>query len=85
MVYARPPPEWQPETLDPNKGTVIWKLQESLYGLRSPPRRWLDQMEQILRKCGFVPNLPVDTRNEASIIRIPRGRPVVGWNTPDHQ
>ena len=49
VVHARPPPEWQPETLDPNKGTVIWKLQESLYGLRSPPRRWLDQMEQILR------------------------------------
>ena len=23
VVYARPPPEWQPETLDPNKGTVI--------------------------------------------------------------
>ena len=33
VEYARPPPEWQPETLDPNKGTVIWKLQESLYGL----------------------------------------------------
>ena len=31
--YARPPPEWQPETLDHHKGTVIWKLQESLYGL----------------------------------------------------
>ena len=40
VVYARPPPEWQPETLDPNKGTVIWKLQESLCGLRSAPRRW---------------------------------------------
>ena len=38
--YARPPPEWQPETLDPKKGTVIWKLQESLHGLRSAPRRW---------------------------------------------
>ena len=23
VVYAKPPPEWQPETLDPNKGTVI--------------------------------------------------------------
>ena len=35
MVFARPPPEWQLETLDPSKGTVIWKLQESLCGLRS--------------------------------------------------
>ena len=28
VVYARPPPERQPETLDPNRGTVVWKLQE---------------------------------------------------------
>ena len=28
VVYARPPPERQPETLDPSKGTVIWKLQK---------------------------------------------------------
>ena len=54
VVHAKPPPEWQPETLDPCKGTVIWKLQKSLYGLRSAPRRWQDHLEQILRKCGFV-------------------------------
>ena len=54
VEYARPPPEWQ---LDPNKGTVIWKLQERLYGLRSAPRRWQDHREQILRKCGFVQNI----------------------------
>ena len=36
VVYARPPLEWQPETLDPSKGTVIWKVQ-SLYVLRSAP------------------------------------------------
>ena len=35
VVFARPPFEWQLETLDPSKGTVIWKLQKSLYGLRS--------------------------------------------------
>ena len=57
FVYARPPPEWQPETLDPNKGTVIWKLQKSLHGLRSASRRWQDHLEQILRKFGFVPNM----------------------------
>ena len=45
VVYAKPPPEWQPETLDPSKGTVIWKLQKSLYGLRSAPRRWQDHLE----------------------------------------
>ena len=33
VVYARPSPEWQAETLDPNKRTVIWKLQKSWYGL----------------------------------------------------
>ena len=57
VVYARPPPEWQPESLDPNKGTVIWKLQKSLYGLRSAPRRWQDHLQEILRKCGFVSNM----------------------------
>ena len=57
VVYARPPLEWQPETLDPSKGTVIWKLQKSLYGLRSAPRRWQDHLEEILRKRGFVANM----------------------------
>ena len=81
VVYAKRPPEWQPETLDPSKGTVTWKLQTSLYGLRSAPRRWHDHLEQILRKCGFVPNM-LDTclwtHDEASVTRIPRGGPVVG-------
>ena len=57
VVYAKPPPEWQAESLDPSKGTVIWKLQKSLYGLRSAPRRCEDHVEQILRKCGFVPKM----------------------------
>ena len=35
VVFARPPFEWQLETLDPSKGTVIWKLQKSLCVLRS--------------------------------------------------
>ena len=26
VVYAKPPPEWQPETLDPSTGTVIWQI-----------------------------------------------------------
>ena len=56
VVYARPPFERQPETLDP-KGTVVWKLQKSLYGLRSAPRRWQDHLAQIFRKCGFVTNV----------------------------
>ena len=56
VEYAKPPPsEWQLETLDPSKGTVIWKRQKSLHGLRSAPRRGQDHLEQILRKCGFVP------------------------------
>ena len=54
VVCVRPPPESQPETLDPSKGTVIWKLQKSLCVLRSAPRRWHDHLEDILRKCGFV-------------------------------
>ena len=47
VVNAKPPPEMQPETLDPSKGTVIWKLQKSLCGLRRAPRRWQDHLEQI--------------------------------------
>ena len=58
MVHAKPAPEWQPETLDPSKGTVIWKLQKSLHGLRGALRRWQDHLEQILRKFGFVPIMP---------------------------
>ena len=57
VVYARPFPEWQPEKLDPNKDTVIWTLQKSLYGLRSAPRRWQEHLEDILSKCGFVANM----------------------------
>ena len=34
--------------------------EKSLYGLRSAPRRWRDQLENILTKCGFTPNM-VDT------------------------
>ena len=82
VVYAKPPPEWQPETMDPSKGTVIWKLQKSC-GLRSAPRRWLgsgaDPQEVwassrtcLILACGLI-------------TRIPRGRHVVGWNAPDHQ
>ena len=37
MVYA----DWQPETLDPSKGTVT----ERVHGLRSAPRRWQDRLE----------------------------------------
>ena len=55
--HAKPPPEWQPETLDLSKRTVIWKLQKSLYCLRNAPRRWHDHLEQILKKCGFVPTM----------------------------
>ena len=73
VVYARPPPEWQPETLDPNKGTVIWKLLKSLFGLRGAPRRWQDHLEQILRKCGFDQNM-LDTclwaHDEASTAHV---------------
>ena len=57
VAYAGPPPEWQPEKFDPNKDTVIWKLQKSLYALRSAPRRWQDHLEEILKKCGFVANI----------------------------
>ena len=57
VVYARPPPEWQPGTLDPSKDTVIWKVQKRLYGLRSAQRSWQDHLEEILRKCGVVTNM----------------------------
>ena len=40
VKYAKTP-RVTPETLDPSKGTVIWKLQENLSGLRSAPRRWI--------------------------------------------
>ena len=38
----------------PAKGTLIWKLQTSLDGLRSAPTHWQDHLEQILRKCSGV-------------------------------
>ena len=31
VVYAKPPHEWQPETLDPSKGTMIWKLHKKSF------------------------------------------------------
>ena len=54
VVHAKPPPKWQPETLDPSKGRVILKHQKSLCGLRSRPRRWQDHLEQIPRMCGWT-------------------------------
>ena len=42
---------------DNSWGTVIWKLQKSLYLLRSAPRCWQDHLGDILRKCGFVSNM----------------------------
>ena len=36
---------------------MVWILQKSLHGLRGAPRRWQDHLEQILKKCGFVPNM----------------------------
>ena len=78
VVYAKPPTEWQPETLDPSKGTVIWKLQKSLYGfekrtetLAGPSRA--DPQEVRLRP-EHAGHLLVYTHDEASITRIPHGR-----------
>ena len=89
VVYARPPREWQPETLDPNKGTVIWKLQKK--------SAWsAERTETLARPSGADPqkvrlcpeharHLPVDTHDEARITRVSRGRLAAGWNAPDHQ
>ena len=57
VVNARPSPEWKPDSLDHSKGAVIWKLQKSLYGLRSAPRRWQDHLENFLKECAFTPNM----------------------------
>ena len=73
------PLEWQPETLDPIKGTVIWKLQKSLCGLRSAPRRWQDHLELVLSKCGVVPNMldtclwTRTTKRVSLVVHVPRG------------
>ena len=89
VVYANPPPEWQPETLEPSKGTVILATTvKSLWPekrtetLARPSRA--DPQEVRLRP-EHAGHLPVDTHDEASITRIPRGRLVVGWNAPDNQ
>ena len=55
VVYAKSPPEWQPETRDPSKGTVIWKLQKKVSGAHRDAGRTIWQ--PILGKCGFVPNM----------------------------
>ena len=34
----------------------VWKLENSLYGLRSDPKRWLERLENILTQAGFVSN-----------------------------
>ena len=31
VVYAKPPHEWQPETLDPSKGSMIWTLHKKSF------------------------------------------------------
>ena len=33
-------PEWSLATLESNVGTVVRKLEKSLYGLPSAPKRW---------------------------------------------
>ena len=89
VVHAKPPPEWQPETLDPSKRTVMWKLQTSLCGLRSAPRRWQDHLNQILRKCGFVPNMPdtclwTHTTMRVSLVLHVEPRPEVTTKSTRH-
>ena len=78
VVYAWPPTEWQRVAPDPSKGTVIWKLLKSLYGLRSAPRCWQDQLENILTKCGFIPNMLDTCLWTHTTKRAARGRHVVG-------
>ena len=34
----------------------VWKLENSLYGLQSDPKRWLERLENILTQAGFVSN-----------------------------
>ena len=73
VVYATPPPEWQPETLDPSKRTVIWKLQRSLYGLRSAPRRWQDHLSEVRLCPERMLGTCLWTHDEANTTRISRG------------
>ena len=58
-VCAMSQPQWQPETLDSTARTVVWKLQKSLYVLRSAPKGCQQHLECIPTKAGFVPN-PLD-------------------------
>ena len=47
VVYEKPPPDSQRETLDPSKRTVIWKLQKSLCGLQCRPLHEGDEHELV--------------------------------------
>ena len=53
VVFARPPPEWQPERLDLSKSTVIWQLQKSLYGLKSAPKTLAGPSGEYSQKVRF--------------------------------
>ena len=54
VACATHPPAWSPAILESNVGTVVRKLEKSLYGLPSAPKRWQENLENILTKAGFV-------------------------------
>ena len=57
VVYAKPPPSGSLKHWIPARIQSSGNCSKSHYGLRSAPRRWQEHLEQILRKCGFSPNM----------------------------
>ena len=88
VVYARPPPEQQPDKLDPEQRHSDLEITEKSVWTGGV-HRWQDHLEEILRKCGFVANMLdtclLDSSDKASVTRIPRGRFAVGQNAQEHQ
>ena len=76
VVYGRPPPEWQPETLDPQQGHCdletteksVWS-QKRAETLAGPPGGHSQQVRLCLKHAR---HLPVDSPVEASVTGVPR-------------
>ena len=53
QLYGQPPEGWTPKLLQDGR-RVVWKVRNTLLGLRTSPRRWQEHLSNKLKERGFI-------------------------------